>query len=245
MTAALWIQFALCPVVLLALLWLPAPYGRHHKPGWGATLPNRMAWMLMEVPALLVITWLVLSSPVRSSPVTLVPLCFWCIHYAYRTLVFPALMRPSSRTFPVLLVLFAIAFNILNGDNNAQALIGNGVRGLPLMTSHFIIGALVFVSGFVLHVYSDAVIRGLRGKGESGYAIPQGGLFRWVSSPNYLGEMIQWAGWAILTWSMAGLAFALFTICNLLPRAISNHRWYLEQFNNYPRSRRILVPGLF
>ena len=91
----------------------------------------------------------------------------------------------------------------------------------------------------------DAVIRGLRKEGESGYAVPRGGMFRWVGSPNYLGEMIQWIGWAVLTWSLAGVAFALFTVCNLLPRAIANHRWYQQQFSDYPANRKILLPGIY
>jgi len=239
------IQFLLCPMVLLALLKIPAPYGRHHSRGWGYTLPNRVAWFAMELPALLVISWLVLSSPAREAPAALVPLGFWLFHYGYRTLVFPALMRPSRRTFPALLVLFAIGFNILNGYNNARALIANGENDVPLVSAHFLAGAIVFLAGFAIHVHSDAIIRGLRHEGESGYAIPRGGMFRWVSSPNYLGEIIQWAGWAVMTWSMAGLAFALFTVCNLLPRAVSNHRWYRETFEDFPKTRKILIPRMF
>lgn len=239
------IQFLLCPLVLLSLLWVTAPYGRHNKPGWGPNLPNRMAWVLMELPALLVITLLVLESPVASSPQAWVPLCFWLLHYSYRSFVFPVLMKPSHNTFPVLLVLFAIAFNSLNGYNNAAALIENGTRNTPLFSLHFVIGATVFVAGFVLHVQSDHIIRSLRKPGETAYRIPRGKMFRWVSNPHYLGEIIQWVGWALMTWSLAGVAFALFTFCNLAPRAISNHRWYQEQFADYPAERRILIPGLY
>lgn len=246
MNTPLLIQFLLCPVVLLALLKIPAPYGRHYREGWGVTLPNRLAWLLMELPALLVIAWLVFRSPARDATVAVVPLAFWLFHYGYRTFVFPALMRPSDRTFPALLVLSAIGFNVLNGYNNAHALIANGSQGEPLLSGHFMVGALVFAVGFVMHVHSDAVIRRLRRPGESGYAIPRDGLFRWVSSPNYLGEIIQWAGWAVMTWSLAGVAFALFTLCNLLPRAVANQRWYRERFGEaYPASRKALIPGVY
>lgn len=245
MQTTLLIQFLLCPIVFLSLIWVTAPYGRHHKEGWGPNLPNRSAWVLMEFPALLVITLLVLASPVIASPQAWLPLAFWVAHYGYRTFLFPALMRPSDKTFPALLVLFAILFNALNGYNNATALIQNGATDAPLLTPHFIIGSLLFAAGFALHVHSDHIIRSLRKPGESSYRIPTGGLFRWVSNPNYLGEIIQWTGWAVLTWSAAGLAFALFTFCNLAPRAISNHRWYKETFESYPSDRRILVPGLY
>jgi protein-S-isoprenylcysteine O-methyltransferase Ste14 len=245
MNLPLLIQFLLCPLVLISLLFVTAPYGRHYQEGWGPSLPNRAAWVLMELPALLVITLLVLASPVRAMPQAWVPLCLWVFHYAYRTFLFPTLMQPSDRTFPALLVLFALFFNSLNGYNNAGALIAAGENGTPLFTQHFIIGTVLFLAGFGLHFQSDKTIRELRKPGETGYHIPHGGLFRWVSSPHYLGEIIQWIGWAVLTWSLAGAAFALFTFCNLAPRALSNHRWYREHFAEYPAERKVLIPGIF
>jgi len=65
----------------------------------------------------------------------------------------------------------------------------------------------------------------LRENGNSVYKIPEGGMFNLVSSPNYLGEILEWTGWAIATWSLAGLSFALWTFANLAPRALANHRW--------------------
>lgn len=245
MSLPLIIQFALCPIVLISLLFVTAPYGRHYQSGWGPDWPNRVAWAVMELPALVVITLLVVLSPAIHSPQAWLPLLLWVMHYGYRTFVFPALMRPSDRTFPAMLVLFAILFNILNGFNNAQALIENGTRNEPLLSAHFVIGFVLFLAGFAAHLHSDHVIRNLRKPGETGYRVPQGGLFRWTSNPNYLGEVVQWTGWAVMTWSMAGLAFALFTFCNLAPRALSNHRWYREKFEDYPPQRRVLIPGIF
>ena len=239
------IQFLLCPLVLLSLLFVTAPYGRHYSGGWGPRLPNRLAWVLMELPALLTIALVILSNPAWNRPQAWVPLSLWLFHYAYRTFLFPFLMRPSPNTFPALLVLFAVAFNLLNGYNNGDALITAANAGKPLWTVHFFLGLAVFLGGFVMHASADRTIRQLRKDGETGYSIPRGGLFRYVSSPHYLGEIIQWCGWAILTASLAGLAFALFTICNLAPRAISNHRWYRERFPDYPVNRKILIPGIF
>lgn len=70
-------------------------------------------------------------------------------------------------------------------------------------------------------------------------------LFKYVSCPNYLGEIIQWAGWALLTMSPAGLVFLIWTIANLAPRALAHHRWYKETFQDYPDERKALLPGLF
>jgi protein-S-isoprenylcysteine O-methyltransferase Ste14 len=111
-----------------------------------------------------------------------------------------------------------------------------------LLDGRFVLGFSLFAAGFVINRWSDAILRGLRRPGESVYRIPHGGVFRWVSSPNYLGEIMEWAGWAVLTWSFAGASFAAWTVANLAPRARANHRWYRENFPDYPGERRILVP---
>jgi 3-oxo-5-alpha-steroid 4-dehydrogenase 1 len=86
------------------------------------------------------------------------------------------------------------------------------------------------------------VLRALRKPGETGYAIPYGGLYRWVSCPNYFGELLEWIGFAIAAWTLPALAFAVFTFANLFPRALSHHRWYREKFVDYPADRKAMLP---
>ena len=65
-----------------------------------------------------------------------------------------------------------------------------------------------------------------------------------MSCPNYFGELLEWVGWTIATWSFAGFAFALYTAANLLHRALDNHRWYQNSFDDYPKDRRAVIPFL-
>ena len=74
--------------------------------------------------------------------------------------------------------------------------------------------------------------------------IPRGGLYERITAPNYFGEILEWTGWAIATWSWAGLAFAVYAVANLGPRAFANHRWYHERFPDYPPERKVLIPYL-
>jgi steroid 5-alpha reductase family enzyme len=97
----------------------------------------------------------------------------------------------------------------------------------------------------ILNISSDSILIDLKKQNGNSYKIPQKGLFRLVSSPNYLGEIIEWSGWAIATWSLPGLAFALWTAANLVPRARSNHQWYKKEFTDYPESRKALIPFIF
>ena len=103
-------------------------------------------------------------------------------------------------------------------------------------------GVTLFALGFGLNVHSDRVLRSLRAPGETGYRIPFGGGFAYVSAPNYLGEILEWLGFALAAQTLAAWAFAAFTVANLAPRALSNHRWYRERFPDYPLRRRALIP---
>ncbi len=55
-------------------------------------------------------------------------------------------------------------------------------------------------------------------------------------------QIIEWTGFAIATWALPGVAFALYTAANVGPRALANHRWYRERFENYPAERKALIP---
>jgi steroid 5-alpha reductase family enzyme len=175
----------------------------------------------------------------------LVPLLFfglWQVHYAYRAFVYPFSLRGGKR-IPVTIMLMAIAFNLLNATVNAMAV--SVIGDYPtswLVDPRFLAGVALFVAGLAINRSADRTLRSLRAPGESGYKMPTGGAYRWISCPNYFGEIVQWCGWALATWSLGGLAFALYTTANLAPRALDHHRWYRENFPDYPPGRRALVP---
>ncbi|EPY72936.1 hypothetical protein CB1_064113005 [Camelus ferus] len=51
-----------------------------------------------------------------------------------------------------------------------------------------------------------------------------GGLFEYISAANYFGEVVEWCGYALASWSIQGWAFALFTFCTLVTRAQQHHQ---------------------
>jgi len=174
-----------------------------------------------------------------------VPLLFlamWQAHYLQRAFVYPFLMREGAR-IPATVMLMAITFNVLNAFINARWVSELGSYSLDwLADPRFLAGVALFLGGLALNLSADRTLRGLRAPGETGYRIPRGGAYRWVSCPNYLGEILEWFGWALATWSLAGLAFALYTTANLAPRAVAHHGWYRKRFVDYPAQRRALIP---
>ena len=92
-----------------------------------------------------------------------------------------------------------------------------------LSDCNFIIGSLIFFFGLISNIDSDNRLIKLRKNSKSGYKIPYGGLFEYVSAANYSGECFEWLGFALASWSLPALAFALFTISNTAPRGYHHH----------------------
>lgn len=240
-------EVALALIAFPLLFWITVPYGgRHTSERWGPTLPSRAAWFGMEIPAPIFCIWGYAQGANAGEPVSLVLLTAFLAHYAHRAIVYPLQMRSTGKRTPALSAAVALLVNVLNGTINGLAL-GHVVRygSAWLAEPQFWLGAAIFLGGAGINRHADALLRNLRRPGERGYRVPTGGLYRWVSSPNYLGEIVQWGGWAIATASGAGLAFLLLTIANLAPRAHSNQQWYRATFRDYPAARRALIPGLW
>jgi 3-oxo-5-alpha-steroid 4-dehydrogenase 1 len=239
------LQIALAIPTLLSLFFVAAPYGRHARDGWGPSIPARIGWIVMESPSVWFFVWVYFLGPNAMQPVPLCFLAMWQLHYLYRSFLFPFLIRAEGRRMPITIPAMAIAFNLLNDWVNARWISSVGTYPADWFLSwQFLLGSALFLGGFALNVTSDRTLRNLRAPGETGYKIPRGGAFEYVTAPNYLGEIVEWTGWAIATWSPAGLAFALYTFANLAPRAITHHRWYRERFPDYPRDRKALLPFL-
>jgi 3-oxo-5-alpha-steroid 4-dehydrogenase 1 len=237
------VMFALAGVTFVALRFVVAPYGRHVRGGWGPTLPDRVGWAVMESPSLLWFSWVYWHGAHRMAAAPLVLYGLWTLHYGHRTLVYPLRLASRGKRMPVVIVAMAIAFNLLNSSINARFI--SELADYPggwLASPRFLVGAAAFAVGMIANIDADRRLFALRRPGESGYRIPRGGLYELVSSPNDLGEILEWAGWAMASWSTAGLAFLVYTIANLAPRARAHHAWYRRTFPDYPKERRALVP---
>ena len=239
--------FIIGAIVFVALFSIAAPYGRHVRKGWGYSVGNMLGWVLMEAPAPIVFAICFLFGETRNSPVTLIFLVMWEMHYLHRAFIYPFSRRGITRRMPVGVVVMGFFFNVMNGYLNGRYIFGfsGGYDNAWLTDPRFIIGVIIFIMGYIINRQADLALRNLRQPGESGYKISHSRLHRWVSSPNYLGEITIWIGWALATWSLPGLAFAFWTMANLMPRARANHNWYRSTFADYPPERKALIPKVW
>ena len=238
-----YIWLTLAAIVFLILIFVKAPYGRHKTKGWGVEISAKKGWIIMEsIPAVLLAVILVLGH--NRDLVVLFFWAIWTAHYVNRAWAWPNRAKLEQKLMPLSVVILAVIFNTINCLLNGIWLFDlSGGYELSWVTDpRFIFGVVIFFFGMIINIKSDDILFSLRDDGSTGYKIPRGGLFEKVSSPNYLGEIIEWFGFAIATWSLAGFTFAIWTFCNLAPRAFAHHRWYKQEFSDYPENRKALIP---
>jgi 3-oxo-5-alpha-steroid 4-dehydrogenase 1 len=242
-------------VVFVVSWFLPSPYGRFASSRLGVSVSPRLGWFLMELPATLSFLFFFLTGPRRAAAVPLVFLAMWLVHYANRGFIFPARMRVARgdrASFSLLVIVTGWGVTALHGYFHAAFFtrLGTHYSTAWLTDPRFLAGLAIYYACFALNLHSDAIIRDLRtpaevAAGTKEYRVPRGGLFRWVTSPSYLTELLAWAGFALCTWSLAGVFIFLISAANLVPRAHATHRWYRERFPDYPPERKALIPCLW
>ncbi len=241
----LYFMFAMCAFTFMGSFFYTTPYGRFKKSDEKFELPSLPGWLLMEFPCLVAgISAFFLTGGNTGALVPLVFICIWQCHYIYRSIIFPLRMNSRNKKMPVMAVVTGIVFNSINGFLNGYAFshAEHLLDASWLMSPMFIAGVSMMIVGLAINIHSDNVLKNLRAPGETGYKVPKGGFYRWVSVPNYFGEIIEWCGLALAACTPAALSFALFSIANLFPRALAHHRWYRETFEDYPDSRKAIIP---
>lgn len=228
------------------LLMKTAPYGRHTSEGWGPMIPNQIGWMLMEGFAPFFISFWFWTGDLQKTNASYFFYGLYVAHYVYRSYIFPFRTHTKGKKIPLVISGSAILFNVCNTFVLGYFLgnIGGNYSDDYFLSAQFIIGFLVFIVGVYINVKSDNMLIALRKPGETGYKIPTGFLFNYISCPNLFGEIIEWIGFAIMMGSLPGWSFALWTPVNLLPRALDHHKWYLQKFAEYPKERKAVIPGL-
>lgn len=240
----------------LTIFVVSAPYGRHEAKSstWGPKIPAKVAWVMMEFPSFIIpvlFSFTSESAPCLALTSNKILLGLFVFHYANRALVFPFRMR-GGKPMPLSIMFSALFFTSWNGYLQGRYLtnlscVGESTAPDPrLIEPHFYIGVLVFLIGLVANHHSDGILRNLRKPGETGYKIPRGGVFEFVSGANFATETLEWIGFAIAANTLPAFAFAVFTFCNVGPRAAAHHKWYIEKFKDeYPASRKAFIPFLW
>ncbi len=236
-------------VVFVALHFFEAGYGYLFDRRYGPPVPNKIGWIAMEAPVFIAMCalWIASDRTWEAAPLALFAL--FQLHYLQRAFIFPLLMRGKSR-MPLGIVAMGAAFNLVN------ALMQGGWIFFIAPADYYAdwfarpyiyVGGALFLAGMAVNLHSDRIIRHLRRPGDTRHYIPRGGMFRYVSSANYFGELTEWIGFAVASWSWAGAVFAWWTFANLAPRAASLYRRYEKEFGEeFTRlGRKKIIPFIY
>ena len=228
-------------ITFLVLLKIPAPYGKFTKTNWGPMIPSQLGWFVMEIISPIMFAYFFLVGNTNKNWVMWVFFICWVGHYTNRSIIYP-LRQKNPAKMPLSIALFAFLFNVVNGFLNGYFLGSIQSYTMDYLSNwNFILGIILFLIGMRINMQSDTILLSLRSKNK-GYQIPKGGFFKYISYPNYFGEILEWTAFALMTWSWAGLSFMIWTMANLVPRAIKGHQWYHQQFDDYPKDRKAIFP---
>lgn len=238
-------------VVFIALFFVKAGYGLFTSKEWGHAISNKVAWCIMESPVFLTMLILWAFAPTdHKTLATFLCLVIFEIHYFQRSFIFPFLMKGNSK-MPLSVMFMGVFFNILNALMQGGWLFYFSPKGMYeadwIYNPQFICGTILFFIGMYINIDSDRRIRALRKPGDTKHYMPTGGMFEYVSSANYFGELVEWIGFAILTWSWSGVVFAVWTFANLAPRANSINKKYAEMFGEAFTKRHVkrMIPFIY
>lgn len=243
-------------VVLLS--GVEAPYGRYNQASEkqkkgrvmqalsSCDIPVKLAWVLQESPTLIAasLCWGMGNAECKKSLGNIISLFCFVAHYINRTIIYPLKLK-GSKPIPLPVMLMAMGFCSVNGYIQCRSLTRYVV--VPTTSWTLPVGFTMWGLGVYINTESDRILRELRKPGETGYKIPYGGMFEYVSGANFFGEIVEWIGYAIACGgALPGVAFAVSTAFNIGPRAVAHHRWYLDKFKDeYPKARKALIPFVY
>lgn len=243
-------MIVLAVIVFIALGRITPGYGITYDRKWGPSIGNRLGWIIMEAPVFFAMLAIWLTSPRRGEPTLIVITSLFLLHYFQRSFIFPLMMKGKSR-MPLAIITCGVIFNLINAYLIGGWLFHIAPAGFYtvswLYNPLFILGLIIFIAGMAINLNSDHIIRHLRKPGDTRHYIPRGGLFRYVTSANYFGEITEWLGYAILSWNPGAAVFVIWTFANLAPRARATHRRYLSEFGDEYAAlgRRYILPFIY
>lgn len=242
------LSFLIAVAFFVGQLFRPLPYGRHTSGSGRLPVPVRIARIIVGlVPNVVffILTYFLAGQEFRGAP-NIVFFCLYVIHFLERGIVNPLVSRYSNNKIRLWIPLAWFLTGLIVSYVNAEFIGSAEYCSNYLYDPRFIIGLILFLIGFALNRVADYQLVCLReSRTDTKHGIPKGPLYFLITCPNYFGEGLQWFGWAVMTWSLAGIVLWLVSEATFLPRSRQNHKWLRNQFLDYPSIRKGLIPFIF
>lgn len=236
-------------ITFIILFFITAHYGRHIRNNFKLIIvSDKIGWIIEEFPTIIIsvyYTYYYIILTEKINYIKLVMIGFYYCHYLHRSIIYPINLFTNSRKMPIDIVLMGSTFNFFNSIMiNRSIFIFSDYTVENVYNFTFLFGCSIFLIGMYINIYHDYYILSEKKRLNGAYFIPDVFLFNYICSPNYLGEIIEWIGFAIATKTLSGMIFFISTFSNLFPRAISHLKWYREKFKEFPKNRKAIIPFL-
>src|SRR5499427_10391608 len=223
-------------LVLAAILVVGEVSGRLRLPyskfGTGVGVNSRIGLALAYTTPIIIYIAFWIEGGAPQSPYHLIVLAAFLFHFIRRILEI-LFVNSYSRPTP-LRALVPIAL-LYGGVASSSAFFQVHTSGQPTSSPTFMLGIVVFSLGELLNGYHHWLLARLR--------LPRGGLFGWVASPHYFGEILSFVGYAMMSDLLPVWGNALVVFAYLSSRANSNLKWYQREMPlRIPIGWRRLVP---
>lgn len=181
-------------------------------------------------------------------PVQTLALAFWTFHYAKRILETIYVHKFHHATMPIFNLYRNCAYYWIFAAFVAY-FVNHPLYTPPAWTQSVVCLALAFLSQ-VANFRCHLILANLRKGGDTGYKIPRGFLFEFITCPNYTTEFLAWLLYSIGVQAVAPFVFTLAGLYQMSMWAIQKHKRLRKVFNGqdgsakYPK-RWIMLPPVF
>lgn len=145
-----------------------------------------------------------------------------------------------------LVVLIIAKSDGFNTERYEHILIINGAKEVLLA----VFSSLVFLYLSYKQFETNIIFINLR-KSKSGkiitegHVLPQGGWFKYISSPHMFTEVGMYIILYVLLVKNTTYIYCLFwVVSNQICNSLLTHKWYMQTFKDYPRDRKAIIPFL-
>ena len=219
---------------------LRLPYSKF---GTGVGVNSRAGLALAYTTPIFVYVALWIEGGAPQTSYHLVLLAAFLFHFVRRIL---EILFVNSYSRPTPLCTLVIIALLYSGAAISCAFFQVHTLGESTSNPIFTLGALVFAFGELVNGYHHWLLARLRLPGVRKYNVPRGGLFGWVASPHYCGEILSFVGYAMMSDLLPVWGNALVASAYLASRANTTLKWYRHEMPlRIPSNWRRLVPFVY
>lgn len=226
----------------------PAPYSKFAQISEagkkGRTVGSRTGMLIIYTPALLLASQMSTDGGQGVSDVPGLVATMLCAHFLKRVCEVLFLHKYSGGMPLAMACMIGLFYALTALLENYAVRTDAALSGPPGFTS---LGSLLFLIGEAGNFYHHWLLAQLRKdkRTDVGYTVPQGGLFPYVNSPHYLFELVAWYGIAVAARQLNVLLVAVSMTGYLAGRSVGVTEFYRKNVQDFPASRKHLVPLLF